>query len=104
MFHLIQYRLENEMIARYFLVAVTFLGSIACATAGEPVDVRTKAAQAAAKTRAKIIAETKLAIANGEVKFGPLVDFEELVAQRAPQNKGLAQDKPAVTNGKVSKR
>ncbi len=95
------------MIAKNFLAAVTavtLLGSTACATAGGSVDIPAKA-QAAAKTRAEIIAETKLAIANGEIKFGPLVDFEDLVAQRAPQDKRFAQDKRVVTNsGNVSRR
>lgn len=58
----------------------------AMAVDGVSVDLQSNAG----RTRDEVKAELRVAIANGEIKHGDLVDFQELVANR-PQSSRLVR-------------
>lgn len=84
---------------------IPFIASIALVAAGsvlaaEPSGYRTGQSQPARVQRADIIEQTKRAMASGELKFGPLVDYQ---AQFIPAPEPSPQYSPSAgTRGRIA--
>jgi len=70
----------------FAILALSTISLSAMAVEGVAVDLQSNGA----RTRDEVKAELRVALANGEIKHGDLVDFQELVAYR-PQSSRLAR-------------
>lgn len=88
--------LELKMKPIHFMTAVALVAA-GSALAAEAKDHRTAHVQPAPVQRADVIAETKRAMANGDLKFGPLADYQaQFLPAPAP---ALQASRHALTRG-----
>lgn len=80
---------------------ITFAALLAAgsAFAAEPPTDPVPKAQPSQVQRAEVIAETKRAMANGELKFGPLVDYQSQFAQSPTRSQPSARSSTEARGG-----
>ncbi|MGZ8291458.1 MAG: DUF4148 domain-containing protein [Telluria sp.] len=88
----------------HLITAAAAAALAAAAMAAEPPNDPVAKSQPSSVQRAEVIAETKRAMASGELKFGPLVDYQAQFTPspgRAPQSMRSAETRGGVPQGQT---